>query len=47
MQLEAYRRAETIINPLGQELPMPHIDRLCVLWTPYDGPWEVMPVLAT
>jgi hypothetical protein len=25
---------------------MPHIDRIVVLWVPFDGPWAVLPVQA-
>lgn len=47
MQVSAYGHAETVFDGRGNEFPLPHIDRLCILWVPYDGPWAVLPVLNT
>ena len=44
LQAIAYRNAETIFDGRGHEFPMPHIDRMVVLWVPFDGPWAVLPV---
>ena len=47
IQLEAYKRAETIFAPDGTEHLMPYIDKTVVLWTPYEGPCGILPVLTT